>query len=113
MVCGTGALPSPTAELAWGLILALPRHIPAEDRSMREGGWQHTIGPELAGRTLGLLGLGRLGRRMAAIGRAFEMPVIAWSQNLRPEDAAAARRRGGRQGGSSSRARTCSRSTPG
>ena len=90
VVCGTGALPSPTAELAWGLILALLRHIPAEDRSMREGGWQHTIGPELAGRTLALLGLGRLGRRMAAIGRAFEMPVIAWSQNLRPEDAAAA-----------------------
>ena len=90
VVCGTGSLLSPTAELAWGLILALLRHIPAEDRGMREGGWQHTIGPELAGRTLGLLGLGRLGRRMAAIGGAFEMPVIAWSQNLRAEDAAAA-----------------------
>ena len=90
VVCGTASLPSPTAELAWGLILALLRNIPAEDRAMRAGGWQHTIGPELAGRTLGLLGLGRLGRRMAAVGRAFEMPVIAWSQNLRAEDAAAA-----------------------
>ena len=50
VVCGTASLPSPTAELAWGLILALLRHIPAEDRGMREGGWQHTIGPELAGR---------------------------------------------------------------
>jgi len=52
VVCGTASLPSPTAELAWGLILALLRHIPAEDRAMRQGGWQHTIGPELAGRTL-------------------------------------------------------------
>ena len=90
VVCGTASLPSPTAELAWGLILALLRHIPAEDRAMRQGGWQHTIGPELAGRTLGLLGLGRLGRRVAAVGRAFEMPVIAWSRNLRAEDALAA-----------------------
>jgi phosphoglycerate dehydrogenase-like enzyme len=90
VVCGTAGLPSPTAELTWGLILALLRNIPAEDRAMRAGGWQHTIGPELAGRTLGLLGLGRLGRRVAAVGRAFEMPVIVWSQNLRAEDAAAA-----------------------
>ena len=72
-----------------GLILALTRHIPAEDRQMRAGGWQHTIGPELAGRTLGLLGLGRLGKRMARIAAGFEMPVIAWSQNLTAEDAAA------------------------
>jgi phosphoglycerate dehydrogenase-like enzyme len=89
-VCGTGSLPGTTAELAWGLILALTRHIAAEDRAMRAGRWQHTIGPELAGRTLGLLGLGRLGRRMAAVGRAFAMPVIAWSQNLSAGDAAAA-----------------------
>jgi phosphoglycerate dehydrogenase-like enzyme len=89
-VCGTGSLGPPTAELAWGLILALTRHIPAEDARMRAGGWQHTIGPELAGRTLGLLGLGRLGSRMARIAQAFEMETIAWSQNLTPERAAEA-----------------------
>jgi phosphoglycerate dehydrogenase-like enzyme len=89
-VCGTGALGPPTAELAWALILALTRHVPAEDRAMRAGGWQHTIGPELAGHTLGLLGLGRLGARMAGIARAFEMTPIAWSQNLTAERAAAA-----------------------
>ncbi len=89
-VSGTGALPSPTAELAWGLIIASQRHIAEEDRNVREGGWQRTIGPELAGRTLGILGLGRLGKRMARIAQAFEMDVIAWSQNLTAEDAASA-----------------------
>jgi phosphoglycerate dehydrogenase-like enzyme len=89
-VCGTGSLGPPTAELAWGLILALTRHIPAEDARMRAGGWQHTIGPELAGRTLGLVGLGRLGARMARVAQAFEMETIAWSQNLTPERAAEA-----------------------
>ena len=89
-VCGTGALPTPTAELAWGLIIGFQRNIPEEDRRMREGGWQRTIGPELAGRTLGILGLGNLGKRMAAIARAFEMDVIAWSENLTAEAAAAA-----------------------
>jgi phosphoglycerate dehydrogenase-like enzyme len=89
-VCGTGSLPSPTAELAWGLIIALTRHVLEEDRRIREGGWQRTIGPELAGRTLGLVGLGRLGRRMARIAAAFEMEVIAWSENLTPVAAAEA-----------------------
>ena len=89
-VCGTGGLPSPTAELAWGLILAVSRHIPEEDRRLRDGGWQRTIGPELAGRTLGIIGLGNLGTRMAGIARAFEMGVLAWSENLRPEAATAA-----------------------
>jgi phosphoglycerate dehydrogenase-like enzyme len=89
-VCGTGALGPPTAELAWGLILALSRHICAEDARMRAGGWQHTIGPELTGHTLGLLGLGRLGTRMARIAQAFEMETIAWSQNLTAERAAEA-----------------------
>jgi phosphoglycerate dehydrogenase-like enzyme len=87
VVSGTGSLATPTAELTWGLILALTRSICAEDREVRAGGWQHTIGPELAGRTLGIVGLGRLGGRMAAIAHAFEMDVIAWSQNLRPERA--------------------------
>jgi phosphoglycerate dehydrogenase-like enzyme len=76
--------------LTWALILALLRQVPAEDAGIRAGAWQRTVGQDLAGRRLGLLGLGRLGRRVAAVGRAFEMDVVAWSQNLRAEDAAAA-----------------------
>src|SRR4051794_15213213 len=87
-VCGTGSLASPTAELTWGLILALARRIPAEDAAVRAGRWQHTIGPELAGKTLGVIGHGRLGSRVAAIGRAFEMDVLAWSQNVREAEGA-------------------------
>ena len=90
-VCGTNGLPTPTAELTWGLILALTRRIAAEDAAVRAGGWQHTIGPELAGRPLGVIGLGRQGRQVAAIGRAFQMEVLAWSENL---DAATAREAG-------------------
>ncbi len=83
-VCHTGAGESRhvTPELAFGLILACARSIPDEHRHMREGGWQHTIGTALGGRTLGLLGLGKLGSRMAAIARAFEMHVLAYSSNL-------------------------------
>jgi len=83
-VCGTDMLPHPTAELTWGLILALLRHIPREDRATREGRWQTTLGLGLKGKTLGLLGLGRLGGQVAK---------IAWSQNLtaaRAADAGAA-----------------------
>jgi phosphoglycerate dehydrogenase-like enzyme len=87
VVSGTRLLGSPTAELTWGLILAVTRNIPAEDRAIRDGGWQHTIGPQLAGKTLGIVGLGRLGTRVAAIARAFEMDVIAWSQNLQAPEA--------------------------
>jgi phosphoglycerate dehydrogenase-like enzyme len=89
LVCGTGGLPSPTAELTWGLILALVRHVPREDRATRNGGWQETLGTTLAGKTLGVLGLGQLGSRVARVGRAFEMDVLAWSQNLTAERAAA------------------------
>jgi phosphoglycerate dehydrogenase-like enzyme len=89
VVAGTGGLAAPTVELTWGLILALCRHVVAEDARMRAGGWQHTIGPELSGRTLGIVGLGRLGTRVAEIARAFEMQPIAWSQKLRAEHAAA------------------------
>jgi len=89
VVCGTAGLAAPTAELTWALILAVTRRVCDEDRAIRTGGWQHTIGPELEGRTLGVMGLGRQGSRVAAIGRAFGMRVIAWSQNLRAEDAAA------------------------
>jgi phosphoglycerate dehydrogenase-like enzyme len=87
-VCGTRAHPPGTAELTWALILAAARHIPQEDASVRAGGWQQTIGSDLAGGTLGVIGLGRLGERVARIGRAFEMDVVAWSQNLTDERAA-------------------------
>jgi phosphoglycerate dehydrogenase-like enzyme len=89
-VCGTDLLGYPTAELAWGLVLSLARHIPGEAESMRHGGWQTTLGVGLRGKTLGLLGLGRLGSEMAAIGRAFQMRVMAWSPNLTEERAGAA-----------------------
>ena len=79
-----------TPELAWGLILSLMRHIPQEHQRMREGGWQETVGTALHGLTLSILGLGRLGSRMASIGRAFGMEVLAWSQNLTAERAEAA-----------------------
>lgn len=81
-VCGTGGQPHPTAELTWGLIHALMRQIPREDQSVRKGGWQLGVGLGLAGRTLGLIGLGRLGARVARVGLAFDMKVIAWSENL-------------------------------
>jgi phosphoglycerate dehydrogenase-like enzyme len=88
VVCGTGGLPYPTAELAWGLVLSLMRRIPREDRATREGRWQETVGLGLNGKTLGVLGLGTLGSRVARFGRAFEMDVLAWSQNLTAERAA-------------------------
>jgi len=89
LVCGTAGLPYPTAELAWGLILSLARRIPTEDRATREGRWQTTLGLGLNGKTLGVLGLGTLGSRVARVGRALEMKVLAWSQNLTAERAAA------------------------
>src|SRR3954468_4255657 len=89
-VCGTGSQPTATAELTWGLILATVRHIPQEDASVRAGGWQQTIGGDLAGARLGVVGLGRLGTQVARIGQAFEMDVVAWSQNLTDEHAAEA-----------------------
>jgi phosphoglycerate dehydrogenase-like enzyme len=89
-VCGTDALAHPTAELTWALILALARHVADEDRNVRDGGWQRTVGIPLRGRTLGVVGLGRLGGAVAEIGAAFGMRVIAWSQNLTAERSAAA-----------------------
>ena len=86
-VCGTNGLPYPTAELTWGLILALVRKIPTENRATREGRWQVTMGEGLRGKTLGALGLGNLGSQVATIGVAFGMRVIAWSQNLTAERA--------------------------
>src|SRR5215212_1560791 len=87
-VCGTGAHPPGTAELTWALILAVARHVPQEDASVRAGGWQQTIGLDLAGARLGVIGLGRLGSRVARIGQAFDMDVVAWSENLTDERAA-------------------------
>lgn len=88
VVCGTDSPASPTPELTWGLILAVLRSIPLEDASMRAGGWQTTIGGDLDGRRLGVVGLGRLGSRVARIGAAFGMEVVAWSRNLDPARAA-------------------------
>jgi phosphoglycerate dehydrogenase-like enzyme len=85
-VCGTGSFGSPTAGIAIGLMLELTRHIGLENARLKAGEtWQSTIGPELEGMTLGILGLGKLGTRTAMIGKAFGMKVIAWSQNLTPE----------------------------
>ncbi|WP_267355104.1 MULTISPECIES: D-2-hydroxyacid dehydrogenase family protein [unclassified Methylobacterium] len=90
-VCGTDSSPTPPTELTWALILGLARHIPQENQALRTGGpWQSTLGTDLAGATLGLLGLGKIGTRVAAIGRAFGMRVIAWSPNLDEGRAAAA-----------------------
>jgi D-3-phosphoglycerate dehydrogenase len=84
-VCGTPMLGYPTAELTWGLILGLLRHIPLEDRSTRLGTWQRTLGVCVREKVLGVVGLGRLGSQVATVGRAFGMEVIAWSQNLTAE----------------------------
>ena len=90
-VCGTGGPGGgneDTAELAWGLILSAARRISEDHQLMRLGGWQTRIGHRVAGKTLGLLGLGRLGSAVARVGLAFRMKAIAWSQNLTAERAA-------------------------
>jgi phosphoglycerate dehydrogenase-like enzyme len=81
---GTGGMITPTSELTWALILALLRHVPADDADMRAGLWQRHIGTGLHGMRLGLLGLGRLGSLVAKVGLAFDMDVVAWSTNLAP-----------------------------
>src|SRR6266403_946734 len=94
VVCGTDSLRHPTAELTWGLILALARSIPREDAGMRRGGWQKTVGIGLHGKVLGILGLGKLGGQVAAYGKAFQMEVIAWSENLTVHTVLSKRTRG-------------------
>jgi phosphoglycerate dehydrogenase-like enzyme len=89
VVCGTQGGGLDTAELTWGLILGAARRIAEDHRSMREGLWQTRIGNRLEGKTLGVLGLGRLGSAVARVGLAFDMKVIAWSPNLTAERAAA------------------------
>ncbi|WP_049568416.1 D-2-hydroxyacid dehydrogenase family protein [Streptomyces sp. SBT349] len=82
-VCGTAGSPTPPVELTWALILGLARGLVAENTALRTGGpWQSTVGADLHGRRLGLLGLGRIGGRVARVGLAFGMEVTAWSQNL-------------------------------
>lgn len=81
-VCGTGGSIQPTVELTWGLILAVTHHIAAEAQSVRQGGWQGAVGHDVHGRTLGVVGLGRIGSRVAHIAASFGMDVVAWSQNL-------------------------------
>lgn len=87
--CGTPSIGEPTADLTFGLILALARDIPGQDQALREGRWQTEVGMGLEGKTLGVIGLGKLGSRVARIGAAFGMKVIAWSANLTAETAAA------------------------
>lgn len=85
-VCGTASSSVPPAELTWALILGLARHVTQENATFRSGGaWQSTVGTELGGRRLGILGLGRIGSRVARVGAAFGMDVVAWSQNLTRE----------------------------
>ena len=87
VVCGTESTTSATPELTWGLILSVLRSIPAEDAAVRGGGWQSSVGGDLDGHRLGVVGLGRLGTKVARVGAAFGMDVVAWSQNLDAERA--------------------------
>jgi phosphoglycerate dehydrogenase-like enzyme len=90
VVCGTQTSGSGTVQATFALILALLQQIPTVDRDIREGRWQTGVGDEIAGKTIGVIGLGRIGTKVAKIARAFDMDVLAWSQNLTPERAAAA-----------------------
>jgi len=87
-VCGTAGSGNAMPELTMGMIIALTRNFAQEDAALRAGGWQHTIGPGLAGSTLGIVGLGRLGVPVAALALAFGMEVVAWSPHLTSERAA-------------------------
>ena len=89
-VVHTGYRSDPTIELTWALILACARNIVTESNSVRVGGWQQTVGTDLRGKTLGILGLGRIGSQVARIGSAFGMNTVAWSQNLTSQAAKAA-----------------------
>jgi phosphoglycerate dehydrogenase-like enzyme len=89
-VVHTGYFGSPTVELTWALILGSARHLTAEAAAVRSGEWQHSVGDDLSGQTLGILGLGSLGSKVAQVASAFGMKVIAWSQNLTSDRAAAA-----------------------
>jgi phosphoglycerate dehydrogenase-like enzyme len=85
VVCGTRGLSYPAPELTWALLLALAKQIPAETTAVREGSWQTRIGQGLSGKTLGIVGLGKIGSQIARYAQAFDMPVLAWSRNLTEE----------------------------
>jgi D-3-phosphoglycerate dehydrogenase len=90
-VCGTPSFGNPTTGIAWGLILELTRRIGFENGRLKNGAlWQSVVGTDVEGLTLGVIGLGKLATRVAEVGRAFRMKVVAWSQNITPERAAAA-----------------------
>ena len=86
-VKNTGYLASGAPELTWGLLLAIARHIPQESKNIRSGNWQTTVGTDLKGKTIGIIGLGRIGSRIAKYAQAFEMRILAWSPNLTKEKA--------------------------
>ena len=90
IVCGTRMSPTSTVEATWALLLAVARDLPGQDAAVRAGRWQRHLPVSLAGRTLGVLGLGRLGGQVAAVGRAFGMRTVAWSRSLTPEQASTA-----------------------
>lgn len=87
-VCATGSYGYPTAEMVWAMILGFARHIPTETKNMKSGGWQTTVGMGLQGKTLGVLGVGRVGSDVAKIGVAFGMKVLGWSRSFNDERAA-------------------------
>jgi phosphoglycerate dehydrogenase-like enzyme len=89
-VCGTTRTTNATAELAWALVMAVARDIPLNDREIRAGVWQARLGMDLAGATLGILGVGKLGTKMARYAEVFGMHTVAWSPHLTPERAEAA-----------------------
>jgi len=82
VVCGTASSPDPPAELTWALILGIARNLHVEVEGTRSGGWQQTVGTDLRASTLGIIGLGKIGSRVAGIGQAFGMSVQAWSEHL-------------------------------
>jgi D-3-phosphoglycerate dehydrogenase len=82
IICGTDINPNPTAEITWALILGLMRNMKQEIDNMFQGYWQTTVGFELKGKILGLIGLGKIGSQVAKIGKAFGMQVVAWSESL-------------------------------
>ncbi|NMJ39689.1 D-2-hydroxyacid dehydrogenase family protein [Roseomonas sp. JC162] len=85
--CGTPSFGDPTVDITWGLITGLMRDLPRQQEALRAGRWQTSVGWGLEGRTLGVVGLGKLGARVARVGQAFGMKVVAWSQNLTEERA--------------------------
>ena len=87
VVCGTDINSNPAAEITWALILGLMRNMKQEIDNMFQGYWQNTIGLELKGKILGLIGLGKIGSQVATVGKAFGMQVVAWSENLNLSDA--------------------------